>query len=94
MFEWFKSRRRKQKEKEQHEKELKARLAKKIELWRDNAANEDITENLYLPKSDDYTELTIDDRKVKVRREKIVLNDVWSTADPSDSGKWKRNRDK
>ena len=68
MFDWFSSQRREQKRKDAHEKELKKTLASKVahyEKYADSA-------------HDDFTEVAINGKKVRVAKEQITINGLWS----------------
>jgi hypothetical protein len=68
MFDWFSRQCREQNRKDAHEKELKKTLASKVahyEKYVDSA-------------HDDFTEVAINGKKVRVAKEQITINGLWS----------------
>jgi hypothetical protein len=68
MFDWLSRQRREKKRKDAHENELKKSLASKVahyEKYVDSA-------------HDDFTEVAINGKKVRVAKKQITINDLWS----------------
>jgi preprotein translocase subunit YajC len=68
MFDWFSSQRREQKRKDAHEKELKKSLASKVAHYEKYVDSAD----------DEFTEVAIDGKKVRVAKQQITINGIWS----------------
>ncbi len=68
MFDWFSRQSREQKSKDAHEKELKKSLASKVAHY----------EKYVEPADDDFTEVAVNGKKVRVAKEQITINGIWS----------------
>ncbi len=68
MFDWFSRQRREQKLKDAHEQELKKTLASKVAHYEKYVDSAD----------DEFTEVAINGKKVRVAKEQITINDLWS----------------
>ena len=68
MFDLFSRQRRAQKRKDAHEKELKKSLASKIAHYEKHVDSAD----------DEFTEVAIDGKKVRVAKQQITINGLWS----------------
>ncbi|MDH3629953.1 MAG: hypothetical protein OER98_02435 [Gammaproteobacteria bacterium] len=75
MFDLFSRQRREQKRNDAHEKELKKSLASKVAHYKKHVE----------PADDDFTEVAVNGKKVRVAKEQITINGIWSqqNAEPS-----------
>lgn len=68
MFDWLSMQRKEQKRKDAHEQELKKSLASKVAHYK----------KYIEPADDDFTEVAIDGKKVRVAKQQITINGIWS----------------
>ncbi len=68
MFDWISKKRREKKRKDAHERELKKTLASKLANY----------ENYNDPTQNDFTEIAVGGKKLRVAKEHITINDLWS----------------
>ncbi len=68
MFDWISKHRREKKRKDAHEQELKRTLASKVANYEKHKESA----------QKDFTEIAIGGKKVRVAKENITINDLWS----------------
>lgn len=68
MFDWISKKRREKKRKDAHEQELKRTLASKVANYENNKH----------AAQNDFTEVAIGGKKLRVAKEQITINDIWS----------------
>ena len=68
MIDWLSKKHREEKRREAHERQLKKSLAEKVSRY--EQARSDATEN---PPGDDFTEVFIDGKKLRVAKQQITL---------------------
>jgi hypothetical protein len=78
MLDWISKKRRDKKRKEAHEKILKKSLAEKVLKYDSHIYNNHIGES-----KNDFTEITIGSKKLRVAKEQITLTDPWTEQNKS-----------
>ena len=68
MFDWLSRQRREKKRKDAHENELKKSLASKVAHY----------EKYVEPADDDFTEVAVNGKNVRVAKEQITIDGIWS----------------
>lgn len=71
MFDWLSRQRREKKRNEAHEIELKKSLASKVAHYQKCVESAD----------DEFTEVAINGKKVRVAKQQITISDLWSQQD-------------
>ena len=71
MLDWISKIRRDRKRRDAHEQELKRTLANKVSKYEYSAETTD----------NEFTEITIDGKKLRITKEHITLNDLWPEPD-------------